>query len=729
MTFGRRQCDPINGCGSLYPTTNALCPSCGASHAFSSFIPYNPLDWVYDLECYPNIFTAAFKHPNTGARMFFEISEWRNDLSELIEFLYALKTMNCRAIGFNNLGYDYPILHFIMENYHLGLTYHDIYAKNESIINTPWDQRFNNLVWESDTHIIQIDLYKIHHFDNDARRTSLKMIEYNLRMDSIQDLPFEPGVALTYDESRELIIYNWHDVDATMLFYFETLLMIEFREQLGEKYNKNFLNHNDKKIGTAIFVHELEKAVPGSTSHQTRRESINLADVIFPYIKLDPEFERVRQWLASQTIVKGCNEKKINLKGIFKDINCTIDGFKYVFGSGGIHGSIDSTIVESDDEFIIYDWDVAGFYPELGSVNGLYPEHLSDEFCVINKQLAVQRSKYKKGTALNNAIKLARNGAYGDSNNEYSPFYDPQYTMSITINGQLLLCMLAQYLIKLPGLSMVQINTDGLTVKCPRDQVEQMKAVCKWWEDYTQLELESAVYSRMFIRDVNNYIAEYEDGKLKAKGCYVYQTKLSQGLKWTPADMDWHQNQSALLIPMAAQAALVHGQCIRDFIINHPDIMDFMLRTKVGRADQLVLSTKRDEHGCTAHKFLQRITRYYIAKQGGSLIKISPPAKGVQPGVWKRANSLTDEFYNGVIAELKTRDYEIEWRDGDLDAQGLPWDGRINTKNRSKYEIRNTSINAGWLVSPCNDIKQFNRDNINFEYYIKEAEKLVEPLR
>jgi len=303
-------------------------------------------------------------------------------------------------------------------------------------------------------------------------------------------------------------------------------------------------------------------------------------------------------------------------------------------------------------------------------------------------------------------LKLALNGVYGDSNNKYSPFYDPKYTMSITINGQLLLCLLAQYLLDIPNLTMIQINTDGLTVKCPRQYIQTMKDICKWWENYTCLELESVEYNRMFIRDVNNYIGEYVDGGVKRKGAYEYK-------------LTWSQNHSALVVPKAAEAALVHGKDIREFIINHDDIFDFMLRTKVGRSDNLIIS---DTAGNTRE--LQKITRYYVSNDGGALTKISPPTKGYQVGQWKRATKLTDHFYKSVIKELKESCLKHN-----VDIDGPAWDERINTKNRSKYVERKTNINSGYLVTPCNDIKQARRDNINFEYYIAEAEKLVKPLR
>jgi len=251
---GRRQCDPVAGCGKFYPVGSDTCPYCNVSSAFSDFVPYNPLDWTYDLETYPNIFTADFKHLATGTRIMFEVSDRKNEINELYAFLFSLQGAGCRMIGFNNIGYDYPILHFIITYYHIGLTCTDIYNKNEEIINTPWVNRYNNVIWDDDTHIVQIDLFKIHHFDNDARRTSLKMIEFNMRMDSVESLPFPPGTFLNDTEKDILISYNDHDVDATEQFYIESLEMIDFREKLGKKYERNFLNHSDKKIGTDIFI-------------------------------------------------------------------------------------------------------------------------------------------------------------------------------------------------------------------------------------------------------------------------------------------------------------------------------------------------------------------------------------------------------------------------------------------------------------------------------------------
>jgi hypothetical protein len=529
-------------------------------------------------------------------------------------------------------------------------------------------------------------------------------------MQSIEDLPYPVGTALTNQQKDVLIAYNRHDVLATRDFYIQTIPMIEFREELSEKYDRNFLNHNDTKIGKDYFIMKLEGSIPGACytpdrkPRQTRRPAIALNGVIFPYINFEnPEFQRVKDYLASVTISEKTATDELLLKGVFTGLNCTVDGFTFDFGSGGIHGSISSQVVCSDDDYIIEDWDVASYYPNLAIANRLYPEHLSDQFCDIYEDVFNQRRQFKKGTVENAMLKLALNGVYGDSNNKYSPFYDPQYTMSITINGQLLLCLLAQFLMKVQNLQMIQINTDGLTVKYPRVMKDYVHSVCHWWEGFTKLELENVEYSRMFVRDVNNYIGEYTDGKVKRKGAYEYE-------------VEWHKDHSALIVPKAAEAVLVHGRDLHEFIYNHNDDFDFMLRAKVGRADKLMLNGSTE---------LQRITRYYVAQDGGSLTKVSPPAKDYKVGQWRRANGLTDSFYHSVCAELRNRPSG----DNVTDVLGMPWDERIHTKSMTKYGTRTTAICKGYKVGICDNVEDFSRSNLNYDYYIVEATKLIEVLK
>ena len=614
--------------------------------------------YVHDIENYPNVFLFGAIHALTETPYIFEISHRHDDRQAFYLFTEYLREHRAEEVGYNNLGYDYPVQHSILNNI-MYITNADIYKKGDSIINAGDENRFAHMVWEKDWIVPQLDLYKIHHFDNQAKRTSLKTLEFNMRMENIEDLPFTPGTYLTDSQIDTLRQYLMHDLKATLMFYKHSKKLIDFRRELSAKYGRNFMNHNDTKIGKDYFIMELEKSgiqcfEPGSRKpRQTHRPSIALNSVIFPYVRFEqPEFNRVLNWLRQQVITE--------TKGVFTDLSADINGFSFDFGTGGIHGSIESQTIRSTENYVIIDLDVASFYPNLAISNELYPAHLGKQFCTIYKNVYDMRSSYPKGTPENAMLKLALNGVYGDSNNVYSPFYDPAYTMAITINGQLLLCMLAEELLKIPGLSMIQANTDGLTVYVPRVFTGQVEQVRHAWEKLTRLQLEEAIYDVMFIRDVNNYIAVYEGGKkVKRKGAYCHSV-----------DLGWHQNHSMQVVAKAAEAALVHNKDIRDFITSHEDIHDFMLVTKVPRNSKLLWGDKQ----------VQNITRYYVSTDGAPLTKVMPPL----------AKSL---------------------------------------KLNPDAPERRMSVCKGWLTTECNDMKRFNRATLNYDFYIKEAEKLVAPLR
>ena len=609
-------------------------------------------DYVFDIETYPNVFTLAVEHAEAPLHWMFEISDLRNDSRQIVEFLQFLKETDSRMVGFNNLGFDYPVIHTLIR---MGQSdANTLYQKAMAIINAQDEDggRWMHSVKPSDQFVAQIDLFKIHHFDNRARATSLKVLEFNMRSDSIEDLPFPVGTMLTREQIEVLKQYNKHDVAQTKAFYHHTLDMIHFREELTRKYARDFMNHNDTKIGKDYFTMKLEEAgvacydfgPNGRTPRQTKRPVIHLKDAILPWINFEhPEFNRVMNWLKSQTITE--------TKGVFTDLTATVNGFTFVFGLGGIHGSVESEVIESDGEHVIVDLDVTSYYPNLAITNGFHPAHLGKEFVSIYKHLFEQRKQYPKKSAESAMLKLALNGVYGDSNNQFSIFYDPLFTMSITLNGQLLLCLLAEGLMHIPGLRLIQVNTDGLTVRVPRANKMLVDLARAAWQSRTGLNLEEAVYKAMMIRDVNSYIGVFEDGSTKRKGAYEYK-------------VGWHQNAGGLVVPKVAEKVLVDGAPIRETVEQWPEIMDFMLRTKVPRSSHLAI----EWDGQQPQK-IQNITRYYIAEGGGRLFKYMPPLKG-------------------------------------------------------KTEWRKIGVESGWGVQVCNDINDAGKLPVDFDYYVREVEKL-----
>jgi len=646
-------------------------------------------DLVFDIETYPNLFSICFYNPDKELIRMFEMSAWKNDWNDFQKFVKNCSNGFVRWVGFNNYYFDYQVVHAMLMMFKTGdFTGEQIaraaHKKANELIRSGKDERFSNIIWDNNHIVPQCDLFRIHHFDNMARATSLKVLEFNMRSETIEDLPFDPMLPLKADERSVLLKYNEHDVRETHKFYLKTLSMIRFREQLTEKYGRNFVNFNDTKIGKEYFIMELENAGvkcfslddDGRKPIQTKRDRIKLRDIIFPYIQFQrPEFNAVLQWLRSQEITQtkgvftelddlGDLAQYANLKTVkkkIKNLNCIIDGFQFDFGTGGIHGSVDATIVEEDKHHAVLDYDVTSLYPSIAIVNEVFPKHLGKKFCSVYAQLKKDRVAYPKGSPENAMLKLALNGVYGDSNNQFSPFYDPQYTMTITINGQLLLCMLAEMYMTVPSAKIIQINTDGITIKVRRDKIAEVEAQNKKWMEITKLDLERADYKKIFIRDVNNYIGQYTNGKIKAKGAYEWDA-LYRPDHPNPDSITWHKNHSNMVVQMAVTAHLIDGKPIREFIEQHKDPFDFMLRTKVPRTSRLMWGDEQ----------IQNTTRYYMSKNGRQLTKVMPPL----------------------------------------------------AKNPEKE--RPIKINDGWKVTPINTMREI--DDIDPAWYVQEAEKLVAPL-
>ena len=547
------------------------------------------MKWVYDCETYPNCFSFAIIREDGKHAVTYEVSTRKNQIDKVFSCLDYLAKQGDFLVGFNSLNFDYPVLHKVLQlrkNNKIPLRGENLASKVYQFAQEQIESmkgEFASTVPVDEHYVKQIDLFKIHHFDNKAKSTSLKMLEFNMRASNISDLPFPVGKHLTSDEIDVLLHYNAHDVKMTLEFYKKTIPMIEFREQLTNKYNRNFMNHNDTKIGKDYFIMRLEEeGIPvyikdnhgRRKANQTKRSMIKIKDCLFDYYNFTrPEFIAIHEWFKKQVITetKGvfsdieehllgdvakyaemvvkrkkfpkeptkteydqfkrehpCGwvervELKAKKKGetqysywgmwrVAETLNVVIDGFRFDFGVGGIHGSLSETVVKSNKKWNIVDLDVSSFYPNLAISNRIYPKHLTDKFCDIYKDMYEQRKSYKKGTPENAMLKLALNGTYGESNNPFGVFYDPQFTMSITVGGQLTLCLLIDmfYQNKI-NFKMVMANTDGITVVVTKEHDDNMMHIVGEWEKLVKLEMERVDYDKMFIRDVNNYIGVYKD--------------------------------------------------------------------------------------------------------------------------------------------------------------------------------------------------------------------------
>ena len=568
--------------------------------------------WIYDIETLINCFTYCAVNRDTKEEISFVIWDDINHLPELIEHLSSIRGQ----VGFNNLNFDYPCLHFIInsQNRFIDLPASEIanliYQEAQRVIEEEYSAVKENLV-----KIPQLDLFKIWHYDNKARMTGLKKLEIAMGYDNVQDMPYSHDTEITdIFQVAEILEYNMNDVLATAEFYERTIPKLELRRGVKTKYGLDCMNYSDSKIGEELML-RLYCQHTGKPEQQvkrmrTRRNTLHFEECIPSYVNFTtPDFNGLLEYLKTIHVSE--------LKGSFA---YTLDfkGFEFDLGTGGIHGCIKPGVYESTDDMIIVDSDVASLYPSLAIANNLYPEHLGEEFASIYENGIVKPRLEAKRTGdkvMADGFKLSANSVYGKSNSEYSWLCDPLYTLKTTLAGQLSLCMLSEMLMtRIPELTMLQINTDGLTVVIPRRSYELHQQNCKEWETITKLTLEHVNYKKMIIRDVNNYISVSEEDKVKYKGAFKSNEEMIK-------DGEYHKSFSQGIVPVAVAKYFLEDIPVENTVRECEDIYLFCkMGNTTGKwwAETFDVNESGEETNIVKR---QKNNRYYLSNSGSRFRK------------------------------------------------------------------------------------------------------------
>lgn len=642
---------------------------------------------VYDIETIINLTTMCFKDYATKKKKQFVIHKSQNDFKALVKFLVSLSKNDYYLVGFNNLAFDGQVVQWILQNYDFLKDKNGdqiarlIYQKAQEILTVPEQERFAYMVPEYKLLVKQIDLYKQKHYDGKAKRTSLKWLEFTMNLLNIEEMPLPHDEEVECVDIEHILSYNWNDVEATFEYFKRIKYETELRLNLSEQFGLPLLNASEPRMAREILASLLAKdmciPVKELKEKRTFRKEIHLGKCIIPIVKFKEECFKELVKVLKKTTINANNTKQsfshsIRYKGI--DIE---------YGVGGVHGAIKSGVYESDEKYIIKTVDVTSFYPRMIIEYGFAPAHLGTTFANRYDWFFNERKKYGKKDPINYIYKIILNSTYGLSNDMNSFIYDTLTTMKTTINGQLLLSMLAESLSEIPESQLLMLNTDGLEIRIPREHEEMFTTICKTWEALTKLNLEGDEYDRMIIGDVNNYIAVNTERKAKTLedwlklqkdepnyvyrqdgDRYFYKTVKAKGR--FEIKLDYHKNPSGLIIPKAVYDYFVKGTPVEQRVADCDSIFDFCYGVKKKADFEIVLH--RLINGVYLKQKQQRVARYYVSTDGGKIVK---------------------EFS----------------------------DGRI------------TSVNASALVTPCNRLDNHSiPSNLDRKWYISEALKEIQSI-
>ena len=500
---------------------------------------------TYDCEVFSHDWIVVFKDKETGI-----FTVVHNDN----EALRSCISEDAVYIGFNSKHYDQYIVKGICADF----SPQELKQLNDYIIagNQGWQYPLLNGFYFSFNNV---DIR-----DDTQQGLSLKAIEGHMGI-SIQEteVDFNLDRPLTQEELDQTIFYCKHDVDAT-----EKLTDIR-KDYLKNKINLGRMAGLTDTKAMAMTNGKLTAAMLKATAqnHDDERQYVYPDNLRREYITQDvfDFFDRMY-------------DPNISDAEYFKSkLEISVGECPVTIGFGGIHGAIPNYFwsEQEDPEEAIRNKDVGSYYPHLCTINGYTSRNIPSPQVYENVLESRMKAKAAGDIATANALKLVCNTTYGCLLNQYNDLYDPLMGRSVCISGQLYLLELARHCYQdIPGLKIVQLNTDGIMVQCRKEYLSQLDEICDEWQSRTGFELETDSVIKIAQKDVNNYVEIQEGGKAKAKGGY-----LVKGISTVGA---FNINNSCCIVATALKEYFVNGTPVEETIENCNDIFQFQIIAKAG---------------------------------------------------------------------------------------------------------------------------------------------------
>jgi len=598
--------------------------------------------YIYDIECFKNFFCVTFRdYKNKQGQTYIIYHSYQNEkesnnsLNQLYDFLNTNKRK--WLVGYNNKSFDNQILNYIYVNYNLFsiLTTEDItkniYEFMMSIINENSTEYKYRLPFQS------VDLMRVGNIEH----KSLKLVAVNLNWPLIQDLPVKIDSIITDEQVDLIYYYNVNDIDITEKLYHKLSNDINVRWEVGELYHLDLMSEPDSGMANRIlekmYSEESGIAIKDLREMRTERRIIHYENIVFPSIKFEtPILQDFLKEIRSQIWYK--NQPFFNKSVIF-------DGVKYKLGIGGIHSDDKPAIFTKDNNNLIVDCDIASMYPTLIVNNNLFPAHLSKLFLDLYKKIITQRLEAKKLGRETEAyvLKILLNSVFGKTLYEHHWLYDPLVGLRVTVNGQLYMLMLIEWL-SMAGIKVLSANTDGIVSLINKNKQEEYETVCKVWENYTGFTLEFTEYDKYIRRDVNNYIVMKSNNGTKEKGEFVQYDNLSL-----------RQGIDKPIVSKALYKFFVEDIPIEDTVYNETNIYSFCIAKKTDNKFVNEFHTLKDNMHNVEE--LQKTVRFYVSTNGGTLYKVDrKDNKYISYCVNRKITILNNNHNNKDI-----KDYNIDY--------------------------------------------------------------------
>lgn len=610
----------------------------------------------FDFEVFPNWWCCTFGDLPDDRKITEDLKNnfrvvTSDDYNARDSLLREMKEPGIVVVGYNIKSYDLVIANAIYQ----GFTPEQVKIVNDLIINPgcAWDTkehiRLQSFAKKKLYGVVYQDLFD----DNDG---SLKEKEAILGLNILESsVPFDKE-DLTESDKEDVIVYNKHDVFASM-YYFVVVMegYVKNKLVIGKKFNipesECYMCTNAKLVAKALGAKRTEFA-------DEEKVDIDLPEKIVPYCNENLPSKVLEQ---IRTSTKGLSIKLFN-----NDVD---------FGNGGIHSVYANNLyVEADDEYILMNKDAASYYPSMLIQFACLSRAVTDPSVFKNIYderiyLKHKPDKTQEEEDFQLANKLVLNTTFGASGNKYLDLYDPYQCTRCCRVGQIFLASLACKMVKgIPNLQVIQTNTDGILVYFPRKYKYLVDEMGQEWSNVSGINMEDDVVEKIWQRDVNNYLLVKEGGKIKRKGLWLMET-------WTKPGYFLISPLTAYVSQKAAIKYLVDGVDPVETIILDDDLLDFCMTCKKGPTYRGVVQKFSDGHEETLFK-CNRIIATTDTKKG-MLYKIKMYKGNIQytkmPNIPEHCQTMNDDLSTYNFREVQRYlDYKF-YIMRTMDLLNIPW--------------------------------------------------------
>lgn len=596
--------------------------------------------YIYDIE--------VFKKDNLFVFRDYFTKEWtviHNDLQALRKFY--LENRDSLFVGYNSHSYDSNVMRAYLQG-------KNPFHVSKAIIESDDRALAYKMFDTKKTPLFGMDLYQ------DNRGFSLKEHSAFMGINIKEtDVDFDLDRELTEEEQVLNELYCKNDVLATEKRFEQNIGMLVAKAAIALYFGLD-------KMALSMTNANLTAELLGAEKTPDRGDELDKYELPEGF---NIESETVRQaFMTNEFEANDKGHASISLDVPRRDVT-------EVLGVGGIHGAKESFIHVGN----FHARDVGSLYPNTMVLFDYLSRNIPEDKRHIYQMLLDERMEAKysnkefteiKGVQiptklLINGYKLPLNTKYGAMGAEFNKLYDPRMRLLVCITGQMAMWDLLEKIED--HATIIQSNTDAhYYIPFSEEDEKAIDEIADDWMKRTGYTLDDDPFKAIFQKDVNNYLAITDKGKVKFKGAIG----LTNGLKVSKA-----------IVSNAFINYVVAGKDYKEFINECDELRQFQMVTKTGYTfdDTIVRDMNGDETKA------QKVNRTFAIKDPNKAVEIFKVKRG----------AVIEEEGTTIVGD-------------DSYTKGLP-------NAPEYYAIDNEAIGKGWITL----------DDIDKDYYINQVEDLL----